>query len=79
MILLTRKYGWRKDYSDLDPSTARRSESLASVFTIHFLTSYQVYNTSWYQANDAEMDLFPFRALRDDISIKEAAYLIIKG
>jgi len=25
------------------------------------------------------MDLFPFRALREDISIKEAAYLIIKG
>lgn len=25
------------------------------------------------------MNLFPYRALRDDISIKEAAYLIIKG
>lgn len=38
-----------------------------------------MYNTSWYKANDAEMSLFPFRALREDISIKEAAYLIVKG
>ncbi|EGR29433.1 hypothetical protein IMG5_155830 [Ichthyophthirius multifiliis] len=43
------------------------------------LYSKKVYNTSWYEANDAEKKLFPYRVIREDISIKEQAYIIIKG
>jgi len=38
-----------------------------------------VYNTELCPITESEKDLFPHRILRPDITVREAAYLLVKG
>lgn len=39
----------------------------------------KIYNTEWCHVTEAEMELFPYRALRKDDAVREAGFQIVKG